>query len=152
MVYDRAALMPVILSLIEGGKSLRDISKLEGMPAPSTMILWAETDPEYAEHYARAMAIRHELMAEELLEIADQGSNDWMAANDPDNEGYRLNGEHVQRSRLRIDTRKWLLSKLAAKKYGEKLDMNVQGNVGIDMTVVEQAQDIRGKLRSADTP
>ena len=150
MVYDRATLMPRIIDAIEDGKSLRDIAKMEGMPKPSTIVLWAEQDPEYAEQYARAMEIRHEMMAAELLDIADHASNDWMEANDPDNPGYRLNGEHIQRSRLRVDTRKWLLSKLAAKKYGDRVEMNVQGNLGIDVTVAEQAQDIRAKLRATD--
>lgn len=62
-------------------------------------------------------------MAEDIIEISDEGSNDWMAANDPENAGYRANGEHIARSRLRVDTRKWIMSKLAPKKYGEKLEI-----------------------------
>lgn len=60
--------------------------------------------------------------AEEIIEIADDGSNDWMERNDKDNPGFVANGEHIQRSRLRSDNRKWLLSKLAARKYGDKLE------------------------------
>ena len=60
-------------------------------------------------------------MADEMLEIADDGSNDWMLRKDGDKEFYVLNGEHVQRSRLRLDTRKWLLSKALPKVYGDKL-------------------------------
>ena len=41
--------------------------------------------------------------------------------------GYQLNGEHVQRSKLRVDTRKWYLSKILPKKYGDKI--NVEGNL-----------------------
>lgn len=59
-------------------------------------------------------------MADEILEIADDGRNDWMEIQnrDGDNIGWKVNGEAVQRSRLRIDARKWLLSKLLPKKYG----------------------------------
>lgn len=58
--------------------------------------------------------------ADELLDIADDGTNDWMLRNDDgENVSYSLNGEHVQRSRLRVDTRKWLLSKLIPA-YAEK--------------------------------
>ena len=64
-------------------------------------------------------------LAEETLEIADDGKNDWMLDNDPDNPGYKLNGEHVQRSRLRVDARKWFASKVAPKKYGEKVEQTV---------------------------
>lgn len=150
-MYDRTAVMPEICRQIASGKSLRDIGKIEGLPCVDTIMQWASEDREFSEQYARAMEVRHELMAAELLEIADKGSNDWMQSNDPENPGYSLNGEHIQRSRLRVDTRKWLLSKLAAKKYGEKVDLNVQGNLGIDMTVAEQAQSIRDQLRSKDS-
>ena len=116
----------------------------------TTIMQWASEDQAFSERYARAMEARHERMAEEILAISDKGSNDWMESNDPENAGYRLNGEHVQRSRLRVDTRKWLLSKLAAKKYGDKLDMNVNGNLGNDMTVAETAQSSRDQLRTED--
>ena len=46
-----------------------------------------------------------------------------METNDPDNPGYRLNGEHVQRSRLRVDARKWRAAKMANGKYGERLEL-----------------------------
>ena len=61
-------------------------------------------------------------MADETLEISDDGTNDWMK----DNEGYKVNGEHVARSRLRVDTRKWLLSKALPKIFGDKLTQSVQ--------------------------
>jgi len=59
-------------------------------------------------------------MADELFEIADDGSNDWMIKNEPENPGYAINGEHVSRSRLRLDTRKWALAKALPKIFGDK--------------------------------
>jgi hypothetical protein len=61
-------------------------------------------------------------MADELLEISDDASNDWMArrAKSGDIESVPDN-EAVQRSRLRVDTRKWLMGKLKPKKYGDKI-------------------------------
>jgi hypothetical protein len=56
-------------------------------------------------------------MAEDCLRIADDAVNDWMETE----HGPRLNGEHVQRSKLRIETRLKLLAKWNPKKYGEKL-------------------------------
>ena len=58
------------------------------------------------------------------MEIADDARNDWMSYEDKNSgcESWRLNGEHVQRSRLRIDTRKWLASKLAPKIYGDLVE------------------------------
>lgn len=68
-------------------------------------------------------------MADEILEISDDGSNDWMERLGKEGEpaGWQLNGEHVQRSRLRVDTRKWILSKLAPKRYGDKLQHTGDG-------------------------
>jgi len=68
-------------------------------------------------------------MADEVMEIADDGTNDWIESNDPDNPGYRFNGEHYQRSRLRVDTRKWMLAKALPKIYGDKTQVDVQGQV-----------------------
>jgi hypothetical protein len=62
-------------------------------------------------------------LADELLEIADDGTNDWMKRFGKDGEdlGWALNGEHIARSRLRVDTRKWLLSKCLPKVFGDRI-------------------------------
>jgi hypothetical protein len=63
-------------------------------------------------------------MADRLLEIADDGTKDFKL----DSHGNLIaDHEHINRSRLRVDTRKWYLSKLAPKRYGEKVDVNVGG-------------------------
>ncbi len=66
----------------------------------------------------RSLAMR---WADEALEIADDGSNDWMKRQGEDGEVHVIyDHEHIQRSRLRVDTRKWLLSKVLPKVYGDK--------------------------------
>jgi len=68
-------------------------------------------------------------MADELLEVADDGKNDWMERrDDEDKASYVLNGEHVQRSRLRVDTRKWMLSKALPKVFGDKVTQEHVGD------------------------
>ena len=104
------------------GRSLRAICQDEGMPARSTVHLWEVNNVDgFSDRYARAQFIRVLEMADETLDIADNASNDWMATNDPENSGFKLNGEAVARSRLRVDTRKWMSSKLAPKLFGDKL-------------------------------
>ena len=78
---------------------------------------------------------RAEEVFEEILDIADDGTNDWMERNGKDGEtgDTVLNGEHVQRSRLRIDARKWALSKMIPKKYGDKIDTS--GNHTFNVTI-----------------
>ena len=126
---------------IIAGKSLRQICEPEGMPAPSTVCLWLSQDEDFAERYARAKEIQMENLAEEIIEIAEDGTNDYVAIHDPDNPGYRLNGEHVQRSRLRIDTRKWLMSKLAPKKYGDKVAVQADVDASLTVTVKQFTLD-----------
>jgi hypothetical protein len=70
-------------------------------------------------------------IADELLEIADDGSNDWM---EREKGGYELNAEHIQRSRARIDTRKWLLSKMLPKVYGDTKDDSADRDLNIRIT------------------
>lgn len=118
--------MDEVCSGIAIGKSARAMCIEVGI-SQKTLWSWLARDEEFGKQYARAKEIGLDYMAEEMLEIADDGSNDWMDENDPDNPGYSLRGEHVQRSRLRVDARKWYLSKLAPKKYGDKVINEHQG-------------------------
>lgn len=122
-----------ILGRMAEGESLRAICKSDDMPAASTVYLWLQRHSEFSEKYEAAALDRAHMMAEEALEIADDGTNDWMARRSSSekgagvNEGWVLNGEHVQRSRLRVDTRKWFAARLNPKKYGDKIEATHQG-------------------------
>jgi len=91
------------------------------MPDKATIFRWLRTIPEFRDQYARAKEESADALTDEMLEIADDASNDWMERHQKGNTGWEVNGEHIQRSRVRIDTRKWLASKLKPKKYGDKL-------------------------------
>jgi len=108
------------------GRSMRTVCRLDDMPAMSTVFQWLRERPEFSEQYARAKAEAADVLVEEILDIADDATNDWMEVHDKDGvaAGYKLNGEHVQRSRLRIDARKWIAAKLKPKKYGERVDID----------------------------
>lgn len=107
------------------GKSLREICRSSDMPQESTVRKWALEDRSgFYAHYAQAREIGYHAMADELLEIADDAQNDWMERNGEDASGWQINGDHVQRSRLRLDTRKWMLSKVLPKVYGDRIDVN----------------------------
>jgi len=109
---------------LKAGETLRAICRTDGMPAPPTVIQWSKDDigPGFGERYARAREIGYHLMAEELLEIADDGTNDWVQREGANGTAETvLDHEHVTRSRLRVDTRKWLLAKALPKIYADKL-------------------------------
>lgn len=109
------------------GKSVRTACYEEGFPSPATIFRWLGENKEFQDKYAYATQERTEAMAEDLLDIADDGSNDLMTIT-KGNYTYEVeNKEVTNRSRLRVDTRKWLMSKMKPKKYGEKLDMTTNG-------------------------
>lgn len=119
-------LAQTICLLLAEGESLRSVCAREELPAKATVLRWIAQNESFRDQYARAKAEGAEAIAEEMFDIADDGSNDWMEKLDKEGNavGYQLNGEHVQRSRLRIETRKWYLSKIMPKKYGDKVDLN----------------------------
>jgi hypothetical protein len=124
-----------ICAQLADGKSLRSICLAEEMPDKSTVFRWLRTHDSFRDQYARAKEESADALADEMLDIADDGANDWMQNNDPENVGWRQNGEAMQRSRLRVDTRKWIASKLKPKKYGEKVEAKVEHSGGVTVTM-----------------
>lgn len=102
------------------------------MPSKSAVMMWVQRHPSFADQYARAREMLMEFWSEEIVEIADDGSNDFMDQKNKDGEvvGEVVNHEHITRSRLRVDTRKWLMSKLAPKKYGDRMATEITGANG----------------------
>lgn len=109
---------------IMDGLSLRKIEALPGMPRRITILKWLRENPEFQTQYAHAREEQAELLAEEILEIADDGKPDFSF--DPE-QGLIVDGDAIQRARLRVDSRKWIASKLKPKKYGDKIDHNHGG-------------------------
>lgn len=128
---------------IADGESVRRICRDDDMPDRSTFFRWIGKHPEFHNQYAIAREQQMELFADEILDIVDDGTNDYMSTNDPDNPGYKFNGEHYQRARLRVDTRKWLMSKMAPKKFGDKI---VQELTGKDGGPIEHKHDVSEAL------
>lgn len=118
-----------ICSRIALGESVLHICSDESMPVSSTIYLWLldEDKKEFSDNYARARNIQAELMFEELLDIADDGSNDYMTIKKGDKEYNVEDREVTNRSKLRVDARKWYLSKVLPKKFGDKMDVTSGG-------------------------
>lgn len=134
-VYSRE-LADLILGRMANGETVNQICrdlKAQGVSISApTVRLWVLDDRDgFAERYARARDMMFDYWAEEQVDIADDASNDWMVreGKDGENLGWQVNGDHIQRSKLRIDTRKWLLSKLKPERYGEKVAVDHGGKV-----------------------
>lgn len=128
--YNAEVASAVCLRLAEG-ESLRSVCRDESMPAKETVLRWIGVHPEFRNQYAQAKADGAEALAEEMFDIADDGTNDWMESVDEEGNvtGRKFDKEHVQRSKLRIDTRKWYLSKIMPKKYGDKIQTEHSGSI-----------------------
>lgn len=118
----------------------------DDMPHRVNINIWRRKYPEFRSKYAQAKREQIEFITEEILEIADDARNDWMESiDDSGKASYKINGEHVQRSRLRIDTRKWLASKLAPKIYGDKIPEQINNDLHDDSMQRKHALDERNK-------
>jgi len=131
-----ATTFATICEHIADGKSLREICRAEGMPSKTTVMRWLADSQEFRDQYARAREAQADHFADEILEIADDATNDWMTRKVGEETTTVADHEHISRSRLRVDARKWLMSKMAPKKYGDKLDMELSGKDGAPIVPV----------------
>lgn len=122
-VHYSPEIVDIICNRIAEGQSVREIGRTAGMPAASTIFRWLAKYEDFRAKYLEAKDVFAEVLAEEILDIADNANNDWMRRlpEDEQSEGWQLNGEHIARSRIRIDARKWIAGKLKPKKYGDRM-------------------------------
>ena len=118
------------------GRSLSSICSEEDIPGVNAVArwLWQTSDPDpdlsaFREDYDRARQAQAALFADAVVDISDDARNDWMETNDPDNPGYKFNGEAVARSKLRADNRKWVASRILSHIYGDKATVRHEGQV-----------------------
>ena len=108
------------------GETLRSVCRDPAMPDKATVLRWLadEAKTGFRDQYAHARDMQADALFDEALEIADDASGDWST----DKDGKKvLDHENIQRSRLRVDTRKWAAGKLAPKVYGDKIQHTGEG-------------------------
>jgi hypothetical protein len=132
---------------IAAGQSIRKISKDPTMPDFDTIITWAHTAKHpFSYHYDRARENQAETLVDEILDISDDGSNDWMV----NKFGETVpNHEHIQRSRLRVDARKWIASKFKPKRFADRIHNEVSGSVSLESLVSESLQNVEKKSETS---
>jgi transposase-like protein len=117
---EKLAAFKKVLQAVERGASVRAATRSKDTINASTFHEWVEQDEELAKQYARATERRAEAIFEDILNIADENYEDVYI----DSEGIeRTDHDVVQRARLRVDARRWMLGKMQPKKYGDKLDL-----------------------------
>ena len=118
-----------VLSGMRNGLSLRQSSENANVKA-QTFLSWVDQDKDLSEQYARARSDMIDKIADDILKIADEELI-------PTGEG-KVDSAMVQKQRLRVDTRKWLLSKLAHKKYGDKLELSGDEHAPVSIERIER--------------
>src|SRR5690349_18899450 len=114
-VFDR------ICDRMSGGEGLRKICADDGMPSRSTFLRWIKNNDERQERYQQAREAGFDWIAEEIIRISDDAAGDYFVE---DRNGQSIvvpDHARVQRARLQVDSRKWILSKIAPRKYGDKV-------------------------------
>lgn len=101
------------------------------MPAMSSVFLWLSKHDDFSEQYARAQSDRAAFLAEEILDISDDSTGDFIELGEGK---IAPNSVAVARDKLKVDTRKWLMSKMAPKKYGDKIEQVHSG--GVELTQI----------------
>ena len=115
------------------GMALRNILKADNMPNTETFYRWLVEDDYKSKRYALATDERSDKIFEEIIEIADATSDDVII----DKDGNEIvNHNVIQRDRLRVDTRKWMVGKLNPKKYGDRvaIDQEIKDITEIKLT------------------
>lgn len=119
-----------LCSYLSMGQSLRTACKNEGMPSIQTVFNWIASNPTFLEQYTRAKEEASDALVEDMLDIADETPS----IPEMDKEGnivaVKIDSAGVARNRLRVETRKWIASKLKPKKYGDVTRTEITGKDG----------------------
>ena len=125
-----------ICAQLTKGDSLRTVCKADDMPSTVTIFSWFRKYPEFLSQYARAKEESADALAEEIMDIADDSLHSIVGGKDSGDNA------RIQSYRLKVDTRKWIMSKMKPKKYGDKMDHTTNGK---DLPVINLSSAIAEK-------
>lgn len=128
------------------GESMRALGRDPALPSRDRMLKELVEDSRFAAQYAQAREAMYAGWADEILEIADDGTTDYITKLGRNGHEYEaVDQEHIQRSRLRVDSRKWLLSKLLPKTFGDRVEHEHGGEVAhrVDISGLSEREKMR---------
>ena len=147
-VFKTMEIMTEICFAIANGASAFQLCQKPNMPSYTSLYAWLATDPGFKAMWDQALTLRSEKLVDELLEIADDGSNDYDYVDA--NGVAHVNGENIARAKLRVDTRKWLAAKLLPKKYGDKTILSGDEDAPLQLQVsqmIASGDELLKKIR-----
>lgn len=123
------------------GRPLTKIVKDDGMPDLTTVYYWMDKHPEFSQRYARAREDQADTLADEIQAIADEtmlGERRVIKAN---GDVEITQTDMTEHRKIRIDARKWIASKLKPKKYGDRIQQDMTGEVSLAVAVMVPPKD-----------
>lgn len=147
-------LADAICERLAEGESLRAVCRDDGMPNISTVLRWVIRMDEFRAQYARARDIGLDVMADEMLNIADTTVEGVRREESADGSVKEVREDMLGHRRLQVDARKWYLSKLAPKKYGERseVELTVSGSLAERLARARARNDEERKAQERDEP
>ncbi|PAQ09731.1 terminase small subunit protein [Mesorhizobium temperatum] len=141
-----------ICEKLADGRSLRSICEADDMPHVATVCRWLadERRAEFREQYVRAREIQADALFEQALDIADTPVEGIKTKVTSDGKTEEMRGDMIEHRRLQVETRKWMVGKMAPKKYGDKLALT-DGEGGPLVVQVLKLADQEAKA-DADNP
>ena len=130
--FDQDAADEVCARLMDG-QSLRAICRDELLPSERTVFNWLSQNETFVQQYARARGVQADVMFDEMHDIADTPVVGVKTTSKPTGV-ETTEGDMIDHRRMQIVTRKWMLGKMAPKKYGDKTQIEHSGTVGFDLS------------------
>ena len=115
-----------VIEHIEEGNSLRDALRQSESPSSKTFYEWIDLDEDKRKRYARACSKRADEIFEDIIKIADETEDDTIEITEDGVVKTKVDHENIQRAKLRVDARKWMLGKMNPKKYGDKVEQTIK--------------------------
>lgn len=125
-----------ICDFVIEGYTMRQIAAMDGMPTKASIFRAMSRNEDFAAAYAEARDLQTMMWEDDLTDIADNSNNDWVEKERANGSTeIALNHEAMQRSKLRIETRKWLMACRKPQKYGTKVSQEISGPDGGPVSV-----------------
>lgn len=142
------AIADEICRRLRDGELLKSICRTKGLPSKATVLTWAnDTSHPFSDRYARAREIGYAHLAEEILEISDNSEGDFIERPGKDGEMTKVvDHEAIARARLRVNSRKWMLSKMLPRVYGDRLVTELTGKDGGPVEIQASSSAIRERI------
>lgn len=129
-----------MLANISSGMSVRKMCENRKFPTREMFYKWLREDDSFVNEYEIAVQSRADAIAEEILEIADDDSNDYKINELSEDDKLKIDQIKLARDKVKIDARKWIAAKMAPKKYGNNIKVDSDnkhdhsGSISVEIT------------------